>query len=208
MPEPTAFAHPGEDDVRAAVAALAKRLPEPLAPLAGVAYNYRWSWADDGAEVFASIDPERWRHVRANPVRLLTEAAPAGLEAAASHPELVERVTALADLVDEDQARPPAPRTAPERPVAFLCAEFAVHASLPIYSGGLGVLAGDILKEASDQALPMVGVGLLYRTGYFHQRLDTTGYQHEYWVDTDPDRLPCVPLTDGHGGPLLGARAR
>jgi starch phosphorylase len=66
---------------------------------------------------------------------------------------------------------------------------------LPIYSGGLGVLAGDLLKQASDVALPMIGVGLLYRTGYFHQRLDTSGFQHEYWTEPDPESLPCVLVT-------------
>ena len=203
MPEPTAFTHPGEDDVRRAVTDLADRLPEPLAPLAGVAYNYRWCWADDGAGVFAAIDPERWHRVGANPVRLLAEAAPDRLESAATRSDVAERVAALALLLEEDRARPPAVGTDPDRPVAFFCAEFAVHASLPVYSGGLGVLAGDILKEASDQALPMVGVGLLYRTGYFHQRLDTTGYQHEYWLDSDPERLPCVQVTDGRSGPLI-----
>jgi starch phosphorylase len=86
--------------------------------------------------------------------------------------------------------------------VAFCCAEFGVHASLPIYSGGLGILAGDILKEASDLGLPMVGVGLMYRTGYFHQRIDVTGYQHEYWLDADPERLPCVRVTAADGQAL------
>jgi len=163
-----------------------------------VAYDYRWSWADDGPAVFEAIDPERWRKVGGNPVRLLSEASPGALVAAAADGDLARRVAALATLLDRDRARPVA--DAPS--VAFLCAEFAVHCSLPIYSGGLGVLAGDILKEASDQAVPMVGVGLLYRTGYFHQRLDTTGYQHEYWIDSDPARLPCVPLTSPTGAPL------
>ena len=86
--------------------------------------------------------------------------------------------------------------------MAFCCAEFGVHGSLPIYSGGLGVLAGDILKEASDLALPMVGNGLLYRTGYFHQRIDVSGMQHEYWLDADPERLPCVPVTGADGQSL------
>ena len=86
--------------------------------------------------------------------------------------------------------------------MAFCCAEFGVHGSLPIYSGGLGILAGDILKEASDLALPMVGVGLMYRTGYFHQRIDVTGLQHEYWLDADPDRLPCVLVSGADGQPL------
>ena len=93
-------------------------------------------------------------------------------------------------------------RSTVEHPIAFCCAEFGVHGSLPIYSGGLGVLAGDILKEASDIGLPMVGVGLLYRTGYFHQRIDVTGFQHEYWIDTDPNSLPCVRVTGPDGLPV------
>ncbi len=186
----------------AAAAALADRIPAELAPLARVAYNYRWAWADDGPAVFADIDADRWARVGGNPVRLLSETDLRTLEAAGARPDLVARAEALADLVDGDLARPPAEGLPADRPVAFLCAEFAVHASLPIYSGGLGVLAGDILKEASDLALPMVAVGLMYRTGYFHQRLDTRGYQHEFWLDSDPERLPCVPLTGEDGAPL------
>src|SRR6266545_4343001 len=89
-----------------------------------------------------------------------------------------------------------------EHPVAYFCAEYGVHNSLPLYSGGLGVLAGDILKEASDLGLPLVAVGLLYRSGYFHQRIDTSGLQHEYWVESDPTLLPCVLVTDAGGEPL------
>ena len=101
--------------------------------------------------------------------------------------DLVRRVTELAAVVDADLHRPGEPGLGdPEHPVAFLCAEFGVHASLPVYSGGLGVLAGDIVKEASDLTLPMVAVGLLYRTGYFHQRIDLSGMQHEYWIESDP----------------------
>ena len=91
---------------------------------------------------------------------------------------------------------------APERPIAFLCAEYGVHQSLPIYSGGLGALAGDLLKEASDRALPLVAVGLMYRQGYFRQRLDVSGWQHEYWVDIDPERLPPALVREPDGRPL------
>jgi len=198
----TSAPRPGDHDVAVAVAALAARIPGELAPLAAVAYNYRWAWADDGAAVFEAIDADRWARVGANPVRLLSEADARSLDAAAATPELVARIEALAALIREDLARPPADDVPAEHPVAFLCAEYAIHASLPIYSGGLGVLAGDILKEASDLALPFVAVGLLYRTGYFHQRLDTSGYQHEFWLDADPERLPCVALTDDSGAPL------
>ena len=74
--------------------------------------------------------------------------------------------------------------------------------SLPIYSGGLGALAGDLLKEASDRAVPMVAVGLMYRKGYFRQRIDAAGWQHEYWIDTDPERLPAALVTGADGAPL------
>jgi starch phosphorylase len=105
--------------------------------------------------------------------------------------------------VQADLARPAREGPIPaDRPVAFFCAEFGVHRSLPIYSGGLGALAGDMLKEASDRAMPMVGVGLMYRQGYFRQRVDASGWQHEYWVDTDPERLPAALVTGPDGAPL------
>jgi len=89
-----------------------------------------------------------------------------------------------------------------ERPVAFFCAEYGIHASLPIYSGGLGALAGDILKEASDRALPLVAVGLLYHQGYFRQHIDAAGWQHESWVPTDPERQPAALVSGDDDRPL------
>ena len=97
-----------------------------------------------------------------------------------------------------DLARPAATGVATEdRPIAFFCAEYGLHVSMPIYAGGLGALAGDILKEASDRALPLVAVGLMYGRGYFRQRIDHTGWQQEYWVPTDPERSPAVLVTTG-----------
>jgi len=195
--------YPGDRDLERAIAELASRLPAPLQPLARVAYDYRWSWAVDGPAAFEAIDAERWARAGCNPLRLLSESSRATLARAAGDPLIVRRVERLAAELAADRARPDAAGwLKAAHPVAFLCAEFAVHASLPIYAGGLGVLAGDILKEASDLALPMVGVGLMYRTGYFHQRIDTSGYQHEYWIDTDPERLPCVRVTDADDRPL------
>ncbi len=92
--------------------------------------------------------------------------------------------------------------TTAERPIAYFSAEYGFHGSFPIYSGGLGALAGDILKEASDRAWPLAAVGLLYRDGYFRQRIDAGGWQHEYWVDTDPDRLPAALVTGEDGEPI------
>ena len=192
----------GDRDIDVAVAELAAALPTPLQPLARVAFDYRWSWAADGPDTFAAIDPGLWARCGANPRRLLNEALPSTLRRAAADAALVQRIERLALQVQAEQARPSmAGAASPEHPVAFCCAEFGVHGSLPIYSGGLGILAGDILKEASDLALPMVGIGLLYRTGYFHQRIDVTGFQHEYWLDTDPERLPCVKVTGADGQP-------
>src|ERR671930_73322 len=114
------------------------------------------------------------------------------------------RGLAIEKAIAADLARPAAPagRVTPERPVAFFCAEYGIHASLPIYSGGLGALAGDILKEASDRALPFVAVGLMYHQGYFRQRIDASGWQHESWVPTDPERQPAALVRGADGQPL------
>jgi starch phosphorylase len=193
----------GSADVRRAAEDLAARIPAQMAPFAHLAYNYLWSWTPGGAELFAAIDPLRWDRSSRNPVGLLREASSASLERVAGDAGLIARARELLDTVETELSRPSMPgRASPQQPVAFLCAEFAVHTSLPIYAGGLGVLAGDILKEASDLAVPMVGVSLLYRQGYFQQRMDRTGYQHEYWIPLDPDRVPAALVTNHAGEPL------
>jgi starch phosphorylase len=192
----------GREDIRRAADELAERIPERLAPLARLAYNYRWSWLPGGPELFAAIDRERFDLCLQNPVRLLQEASTRALRRAAEDDALVAQALALEEQVRADLERPPAQGIDPGRPVGFLCAEYGVHVSLPVYSGGLGALAGDLLKEASDQALPMAAVGLMYRKGYFRQRIDASGWQHEYWIDTDPQRLPAARVTTSDGSPL------
>ncbi|HZB98321.1 MAG TPA: DUF3417 domain-containing protein, partial [Candidatus Sulfotelmatobacter sp.] len=193
----------GGSDVDAAVADLAARLPAELAAHARLAYNYRWSWTPGGRGVFRSIDPVLWERSSENPVRLLREASSPALERAAGDRQAIAAAQRLRDELEQELASPGTLGGANTRcPVAFLCAEFAVHPSLPIYAGGLGVLAGDMLKEASDRAVPMVGVGLLYHQGYFIQRIDNSGYQHEYWLRVEPERLPAVLVRDQHGKPL------
>ena len=189
--------HPGTPDLQAAAAALRSRLPEPLAPLAAIAYNYRWSWTPGGPELFASVDKRRWELCAGNPVRLLQEVHPDRLARLAGDDAFRARLS----TVEQALAAALAP-AADGAPIAFFCAEYAVHGSLPVYSGGLGVLAGDILKEASDRGLPLVAVGLMYRHGYFRQRIDGSGWQHEYWVETDPDRLPAALVTGDDGQPV------
>jgi len=197
--------YPGDNDIALATAALAARIPGPLAPLARIAYNYGWSWVGDGEgdAIFAAIDPDRWSFVGHNPVQLLSGAPLERLLAAADDASLRARIHHLEALLQADMARPFRDGgLSVETPVAYLSAEFGVHRSLPVYSGGLGVLAGDIVKEASDLGVPMIAIGLLYRTGYFHQRLDTSGRQHEYWEEIDPANLPCVLLRDAEGEPI------
>ena len=198
----SSFATIGTADLAARVSALADRLVPALKPLAPVAYNYRWSWHPDGAQLFHDINPLRWERSGRNPVRFLNELWPATQAGAERNPALVERIGALAAAVAADLDRPERPRPGIAGPVAFFCAEFGVHSSLPLYSGGLGVLAGDIVKEASDQALPMVGLGLLYGRGYFRQRIDVTGRQQEYWLQTEPHSLPMARVTNDDGSPL------
>jgi glycogen phosphorylase len=200
---PGAVAAPdGAADVERAAAELADRIPEPLAPMARLAYNYRWAWLPGGPELFASVDSERFELCLQNPVRLLQEAPSRALRRAAADERLVSRAAELEAQLREDLARPPGAGIDPRRPIAFLCAEYGVHVSLPVYSGGLGALAGDLLKEASDRAVPMVAVGLMYRKGYFRQRIDASGWQHEYWIDSDPQRLPAARVTTADESPL------
>jgi starch phosphorylase len=166
----------GRQDVARAVAQLAERLPAPLAPLAGLAFNYWWSWRPGGASVFRDLDADLWRRSGGNPRFLLEAAHPRRLDQAAARGDYVARVRELVAAFEAELRRPPAGTPTPaEHPVAYVCSEFAVHRSLPLYGGGLGVLAGDLLKAASDRALPMVGVGLLYRQGYLHHGSTTPG---------------------------------
>jgi len=181
---------------------LAARLPSELAPFARLAFNYRWSWLPGGPRVFSALDPVRFQACLQNPVRLLQELSGSALRRACEDGELLTRAAELEAIVQADLDRPFDERMDPARPVAFLCAEYGVHVSLPVYSGGLGALAGDLLKEASDAAIPLVAVGLMYRKGYFRQRIDASGWQHEYWIDTDPDRLPAALMSDPDGKPL------
>jgi starch phosphorylase len=193
----------GADDLARAAEALASRLPEPLAPLAKIAFNYRWAWLPGGPELFEVLAPHRWAACGNNPVRLLQEVSAGALERAATDEAFLNRIAAVEQAVAADLAREPADTPVdPERPVAFFCAEYGVHHSLPIYSGGLGALAGDILKESSDRAVPLVAVGLMYQLGYFRQRIDHSGWQQEYWLETDPDRLPAALVTGEDDMPL------
>jgi len=185
----------GAAEIAERVADLAEHLPDGLKPLASVAYNYRWSWLPGGEAVFREINPHRWELAGANPVRFLSDLWPSTRTHAESDAALKDRVRELAERMAADLARPLTPHPSIPGPVAYMCAEYGIHASLPIYSGGLGVLAGDTLKEASDRGLELVALGLLYRRGYHQQRLDTSGRQLEYWITNDPKSLPMARVS-------------
>jgi len=194
---------PGSGDIARASAELAERLPAPIAALARISYNYAWSWTPGGRALFRDIDRLHWRRSGYNPRGLIEAQPPHRLQQLASDPEYVRRVEQVAAALESDLARPAAVSAIlPGRPVAYLCAEFGGHSSLPLYGGGLGVLAGDFVKAASDLALPVVAVSLFYREGYFHQRLDEEGGQHEYWTTTPIERLPAALVTNGAGHPV------
>ncbi|MDQ3850006.1 MAG: alpha-glucan family phosphorylase, partial [Actinomycetota bacterium] len=188
----------GESDLTVAANALASRLPEPLAPLARIAYNLRWCWVPGGPELFESIASHRWELSGHNPVRMLQEVDAGTLQRAAGDERVLRRTRAVEEVIRADLRRPEAGGPS----IGYFCAEFALHRSVPIYSGGLGALAGDHVKEASDRALPLAAVGLMYHQGYFRQRLDAGGWQHEYWVPTDPGLLPAARVGGGDGRPL------
>jgi len=194
----------GQADITRAAEDLSRRIPEPLAPVARIAYNYAWSWLPGGRHLFESVvGTERFEHSKRNPVRALLEASWSALSRAASDGELLSHAAEMERRIEEIVAAPAGDHGIdPAHPVGFLCAEYGVHVSLPVYSGGLGALAGDILKEASDLRVPMVAVGLMYHRGYFRQRLDASGWQHEYWSDSDPDLLPCALVSGEDGEPV------
>ena len=180
-------------------------LPAPLIPLERLAWNYWWSWAADGESVFRDLDPEIWEECERNPRQLLARTSSYRLAEAATDPVYLERVRHLdesfqAYLTSTPHLQSQAITT--EHPVAYFCAEFGVHTSLPLYSGGLGILAGDHLKSASDLGLPLVAVGLLYRYGYFRQRLRNDGWQEEHYGETHPSDLPIHQVKDADGTPL------
>ena len=184
-------------------------LPSPLQALERISWNYWWSWSRDGAGCFRDIDTAVWEECEHNPRLLLARASEYRLAEMATDPAYLERVRKLAESFDhymapaESWSSPHATTTITlEHPVAYFCAEYGVHNSLPLYSGGLGVLAGDHLKSASDLRLPLVAVGLLYHYGYFRQRLNREGWQEESYGETDPSELPLHRPNGEDGAPL------
>jgi starch phosphorylase len=184
-------------------------IPEPIRRLTDLANNLWWSWHVPARNLFKAVSYPLWKSTRHNPVRMLQLVDPARLEALAHDPGFLasyEKVVAAfdAELGNGDLwfAKHHPERT---QPVAYFSAEFGLHGSLPIYSGGLGVLSGDHCKEASDLGLPLVGVGFLYPQGYFRQHIPPDGWQEAIYDTLDLDHVPLHPVFDSHGSRLMVA---
>ncbi len=195
----------------APVVSEARTLDRFIAPaqerLWAIARNLYWSWDPECVSLFRDLSPTRWRQLNQNPVALLSEIPLKELERRASELGLHSRINycyrRLQEYLNADQTwgtanagilRP--------RPVAYFSAEFGLHESLPIYSGGLGVLAGDHIKSASDLDIPLVGIGLFYGQGYFLQRLNSDGWQHEEYIRTNVNHLAMQTAIGPEGDPV------
>jgi starch phosphorylase len=179
-------------------------LPQALAPLGELVMNLRWSWHSPSLDLFASVDPETWAAVNQDPVRLLGEVAPERLAELASDPDFLSRLQAVHEDLRAYLTTPKWYQSLTDAPasIAYFSPEFGITEVLPQYSGGLGILAGDHLKAASDLGVPILGVGLLYRAGYFKQSLNAEGWQQERYPPIDPHGLPLTLLLDAAGAPL------
>ncbi|HUB28899.1 MAG TPA: alpha-glucan family phosphorylase [Terracidiphilus sp.] len=198
----------------APVVSEARTLDRFIAPaqerLWALARNLWWCWDHECVALFRDLNPARWRELNQNPIALLNELPLGEIERRAAELSLHSRINYVfrrqQEYLSADNTwgaehagvlRP--------RPVAYFSAEFGLHESLPIYSGGLGVLAGDHIKSASDLDIPLVGVGLFYGQGYFLQRLDRSGWQQEEYVQTDVNQCPMQPAIGENGEPIVVA---
>jgi starch phosphorylase len=176
-------------------------LPPELGALDELAANLRWSWHQPTIDLFREVDPTLWE-ADADPVGLLGDVSPERLAALAAEPEFVGRADALRDDLRAYLTEPrwyQSLGAEVPRSIAYFSPEFGIAAALPQYSGGLGILAGDHLKSASDLGVPLIGVGLFYRAGYFRQSISREGWQEESYPVVDPDGLPMRVLRDPDG---------
>jgi len=181
-------------------------LPEPLKRLRDLALNLWWTWHADAKDLFRRLEPDLWRQVGQNPVQLLAHMSQKRLDQIASDTAYIAHMNRVLAALDDYMGR----KTWFDREfgdqvdtrIGYLSMEFGLHECLPIYSGGLGILAGDHLKSASDLGLPLVGVGLLYRQGYFQQRLSPDGWQLEAYPSADFYQLPLQVIHDREGNDI------
>ena len=177
-------------------------LPAPLAPLHDLMLNLRWSWHEPTMRLFESIDPEAWRNAGGDPIAMLGALPPSKTAELAADKEFLERLRQVSEDLREylSGSRWYSAESDGPAAIAYFSPEYGITAALPQYSGGLGILAGDHLKSASDLGVPLIGVGLLYRHGYFTQSLSADGWQAERYPAGDPNGLPLSLLRDAETG--------
>jgi starch phosphorylase len=182
-------------------------LPPELAALQRIAYNLWWTWEPEAIELFRRLDPDLWLGTRHNPVEMLGILQQVTLEGLKTDEGFMSHLAQVDEKLQEYLSAKTWYEKAHngEKPLkaAYFSMEFGLHESLPIYSGGLGVLAGDHLKSASDLGIPLVGVGLLYRQGYFRQYLNIDGWQQEFYPENDFYNLPLYLEKNDNGLPLI-----
>ncbi|MBS1792595.1 MAG: alpha-glucan family phosphorylase [Acidobacteria bacterium] len=181
-----------------------KKFPDNLQALETIAWNYYWSWAG-GTDIFRELDPTLWEKCEQNPRLLLKNVEEIRLWQRSLDADYVAKVNRFALKMERYLGQEPQPsgRVTNENPAAYFCAEFGVHNSLPNYSGGLGILAGDHLKSASDLNVPLVAIGLLYRYGYFRQKIAHDGWQEERYYDNFDTELALKPVMGERGERVL-----
>ena len=181
---------------------LLRALPQGLEGLTELALDARWTWSHAGDALWRNLDPELWERTR-SPWAILQNTRGQGLEVLAKDPvsrqELRRAIEERLRYLNEPGWYGQSRRDVPLKAVAYFCMEFGLGEAFPLYAGGLGILAGDYLKTASDLGLPAVGVGLLYQEGYFRQLLDASGRQQETYPYNDPTDLPIQPVVDSTG---------
>lgn len=181
------------------------QVPEALSTLTKLAYNLWWSWTPEAQKLFAAINHDHWQQYR-NPVKLLAETSPQRLEELMRDQAFASRLGEVSRLfeaeLDGHSWRSENYPDYGDKITVYLCAEFGIHECLPIYSGGLGVLAGDHTKSASDLGIPFIGIGLLYRNGYFKQEIDAQGNQIEVYLQHDFAKMPLRRVLDNDGNEL------
>jgi starch phosphorylase len=175
-------------------------LPAELTALGPISMNYAWSWLPGGVELFRDLAPRFWDEVEQNPRRLLKDLNDLTLRQWAADTEYVDRLKRFSSYLKDYLVTG---KDAHNAEVAYFCAEYGVHNSLPNYSGGLGILAGDHLKSASDLNIPLVAIGLLYRYGYFRQRIAHDGWQEEKYYDVFGTELALAPVFDESGERMM-----
>ena len=181
------------------------QLPPTLAPIGRLAFNLRWAWNHATDRVWEALNAEVWNQTR-NPILVLQNTPRSHFDELARDAEFVDRVRRLDRSEAEYLSRPSwfqgACPIEPPPVIAYLSMEYGLTDALPLYSGGLGVLAGDHLKTASDLGVPVVAVGLFYREGYFRQMVDAAGSQIEIYAVNSRESMPVRPVTDDEGMPL------